>query len=357
MTHESNDMNKKIRVVHYLNQFFAQLGGEEKADVGPGFKDAPVGPGRALQQALRNNGEVVATIYCGDNYFAEHQEQALEELCRRIAEYKPELVVAGPAFESGRYGIACGAVCQAAQQRLGIAAVAGMDEDNVGAGLYRKTTYIVNSGTSIARMVAALQRMTALGLKLARREAIGKPADEGYLPRGIKRNEFAAKPPAERAVDMLLAKLRGEKFTSEIAAPKFAAAKPAAPLGDLKSAVIALVTDGGLVPEGNPEGMEPGRPTRFTTIPVGGMDSLDPDKFDAVHSGYDTALANRDPNRLVPLDTLRVLERQGIIGKLHDFVHSTGGAHAAFENATLIGRQIAERLKAAGVNGVILTST
>ena len=46
-----------------------------------------------------------------------------------------------------------------------------------------------------------------------------------------------------------------------------------------------------------------------------------------------------------------------MIGKLHEFVHSTGGAHAAVENATRIGQDIAQRLKAAGVTGVILTST
>ena len=350
-------MNQKIRVVHYLNQFFAQIGGEDKGDVGPGSKDGPIGPGRALQHALGEDGEVVATIFCGDNYFAEHQEEVIDELIRDVEEFKADLLIAGPAFESGRYGVACGAICQAAQQKLAIAAVAGMDEDNVGAGLYRKNIYIVNSGVTIARMVPTLQRLAALGVKLARREPIGRPADEGYLPRGIKRNEFADKPPAERAVDMLLAKLRGEEFHSEIAPPKFAGSKPAAPLGDLKSAVIALVTDGGLVIEGNPDKIEPGRPTRFTTIPISGVNSLAADKYDAVHSGYDTAFANQDPNRLVPLDTMRELEHEGKFAKLHEFVHSTGGAHAAVENATQIGRQIADQLKAAGVTGVILTST
>jgi glycine reductase len=350
-------MSTKIRVVHYLNQFFAQIGGEDKGDVGSGVKDGPVGPGRALQQALGDAGEVVATIFCGDNYFAEHQAEAIDALLQRAADLNADLLLAGPAFESGRYGVACGAICQAAQQRLGIAAVAGMDEDNVGASLYRKSNYVVNSGATIARMVPTLQRMATLGLKLVRHETIGKPADEGYLPRGIKRNEFAVKPPAERAIDMLLAKLRGEKFHSEIAPPKFAGGKPAAPLGDLKSALIALVTDGGLVIEGNPEKIEPGRPTRFTTISISGVNSLDAEKFDAVHSGYDTTFTNQDPNRLVPLDAMRELERDGVIGKVHDFVHSTGGAHAAVENATQIGRQIADRLKAAGVTGVILTST
>jgi betaine reductase len=350
-------MNNKIRVVHYLNQFFAQIGGEDKGDVAPSVKAGAIGAGRALQQALGDNGEIVATIFCGDNFFAEQQDKAIDELIRPMSEYQPDLLIAGPAFESGRYGVACGAICQAAQQKLGIAVIAGMDEDNVGAALFRKNIYIVNSGATVARMVPTLGRMAALGVKLARREAIGKPADEGYLPRGVKRNEFAAKPPAERAVDMLLAKLRGESFHSEIVPPKFAGGKPAAPLRDLKSAVIALVTDGGLVIEGNPDKIEPGRPTRFTTIPIRDVNSLDADKFDAVHSGYDTACANQDPNRLVPLDTMRELAREGVIGGVHEFIHSTGGAHAAVENAVQIGRQIADQLKAAGVTGVILTST
>src|SRR6266540_7304062 len=120
-------MNKKIRVVHYLNQFFAQIGGEEKADVGPQFKDGPIGPGRALQQALGENGDVVATVYCGDNYFAENQDTVVEELLRLLAERKPDLLIADAAFESGRYGIACGAIGQAAQQRPRIATEAGRD--------------------------------------------------------------------------------------------------------------------------------------------------------------------------------------------------------------------------------------
>ena len=273
-------MAEKIRVVHYLNQFFAQIGAEEKADIGPGFKESPTGPGRALQHTLAEHGEVVATLFCGDNYFAEHAEEATEELLRQMARFKPHLLIAGPAFESGRYGVACGAICQVAQERLGIYTVAGMDEENAGADLYCKHVYIINSGDSVVRMLPTLQRMVTLGLKLVQGARLGRPEEEGYIPRGIKRNAFAAQPPAERAVDMLLAKIRGESFKSEIAAPQFHHIKPAAALRDLSSAVIALVTDGGLVTEGNPERMEPGRPTRFTTIPVEGIDRLDPKRFE-----------------------------------------------------------------------------
>ena len=350
-------MGEKIRVAHYLNQFFAQIGGEEEADIGPGFKEGPIGPGHALQQTLARHGEVVATLFCGDNYFAEHSEEAKAELLRQITRFNPQLLIAGPAFESGRYGVACGAICQALHEQLGIPAVAGMDKENAGAVLYQKHVYIINSGDSVVRMVPALQRMVALGLKLVRGERLGRPDEDGYLARGIKRNAFASKAPAARAVDMLLAKIRGGPFKSEIAAPKFHHIKPAPALRDLSSAIIALVTDGGLVIEGNPERMEPGRPTRFTTIPIEGVNRLDPKQFDVVHSGYDTAFANQDPHRVVPLDVMRELEQRGVIGKVHESIHATGGAHAAVENATRIGQSIAERLKSAGVSGVILTST
>jgi glycine reductase len=350
-------MPDKIRVVHYLNQFFAQLGGEEKGGLGPGSAGGPVGPGHALQQALGPAADLVRTVYCGDNYFAEHEESALEALLSMIADSNADLLIAGPAFESGRYGVACGRICAAARKRLGIAAVAGMAESNAGVALYRKSVYIVDSGASVMGMNAALKRVAQLGLKLASGATIGKPSDEGYLARGIKRNEIAEKPPVERAVDMLLAKLRGESITPEIAPPQFARSQPAPPLRDLSTAVIALVTDGGLVLEGNPEKIEPGRPTRYTSIPVADRNRLDAQSFDVVHSGYDTTVANQDPNRLVPLDAARELEREGLIGRVHEVVHSTGGAHAAVENATQIGAQIAARLKAAGVQGVILTST
>ena len=43
---------KKYRVVHYLNQFYAGIGGEEKANIPPQMKEGIVGPGKPLQDAL-----------------------------------------------------------------------------------------------------------------------------------------------------------------------------------------------------------------------------------------------------------------------------------------------------------------
>ena len=47
---------KKLRVVHFLNQFFGQIGSEEKATSGFVVKEGPVGPGLALQKELGDRG-------------------------------------------------------------------------------------------------------------------------------------------------------------------------------------------------------------------------------------------------------------------------------------------------------------
>jgi glycine reductase len=47
-------LSKKI--VHYINQFYAGIGGEEKADHKPEKRDGAVGPGMALSKELGDAG-------------------------------------------------------------------------------------------------------------------------------------------------------------------------------------------------------------------------------------------------------------------------------------------------------------
>ena len=58
------------RVVHYINQFFAGVGGEEAAGTPPEVRTGAVGPGRRLQQLLGDDHQVVATVVCGDDHAA-----------------------------------------------------------------------------------------------------------------------------------------------------------------------------------------------------------------------------------------------------------------------------------------------
>ena len=346
-----------IRVVHYLNQFFGGVGGENKADVGPQVRNGPIGPGRAIQSALGGQGEVVATVICGDNYFAEKMEGAAEEVIQLLRSYRADVLIAGPAFDSGRYGIACGAVCKAVENRLGIPAVTGMHEENPGVDLFSRNVYTVKTGETVAGMAEAISKMVGMALRLATNQDVGGPSEGGYFSRGLLVNVMAEKTGAERVVSMLLAKLEGEPFESEVTLPKYDRIEPAPRIKDISSATIALVTDGGLVPKGNPDRIENRHATRFGAYSINLVDPLNRDGYEVVHGGYDEVFVNEDPNRLLPVDVMRDLEKEGVIGKLHDRFYSTSGLASVVKSSEKMGKGIAEQLKAGGVSGAILTST
>ena len=348
---------KKYRVVHYLNQFYAGIGGEEKANIPPLMKEGAVGPGRPLQQALGEEVEIVATVVCGDSYFAENIEAAAESVVEPVSPYKPDVFVAGPAFNAGRYGIACGAACSAISKKLGIPVVTAMYKENPALELYRKEVYIIPTANSVRGMKEAIPKMATFVQKLGLRQKIGLPEEEGYFPRGIRVNQFVGRTGAERAADMLLSKLRGEPFQTEYPMPTFERVPPSPVVKELHSATIALVTSGGIVPLGNPDRIEAASASKFAEYNIAGVYDLTPDAYQTCHGGYDPVYANNDPDRVLPLDAMRALEKDGTIGKLYDRYYVTVGNATSVANAQKFGKAIAEKLKVADVDGVILTST
>jgi glycine reductase len=343
-----------VRAVHYLNQFFAGLGGEEAAGTPPARLEGAVGPGRGLAAAL-DGIEIAATLACGDDFFAEHEEEALARLLELAEAERPELVLAGPAFGSGRYGYACARFSRSAAERLGIPALAAMHEENPGVAAAEGKVLIVPTAVNVAGMRDALPRMAGLAAALASGRELGPPAEEGYLPRGFRRNRVAERTGAERAIDLLLAKLRGET-RSEVAA-RFDRVPPPARVPDLSRALLALVTEAGCVPHGNPDRLPAIRAQGWLRYSLAGERSLASGRYESVHGGFDVTLANEDPNRLVPLDTVRAFEQKGRLGRIHDVFYTTTGNGTPVAAATQFGAEIAAELREAGVEAVLLSGT
>lgn len=348
---------KKFRVVHYINQFFAQIGGEEMAHVPPEKREGLVGPGLALKQQFGDEAEIVATVVCGDSYFGENTKQALEEVMAMIKEEKPDIFIAGPAFNAGRYGFAAATVTKAVKEELGIPAVTGMYEENPGVDVALKDVYIVATGNSAAGMRTAAPLMAKLALKLAKGEAIGASIEDGYLPNGIRKNFFDKERGSARAVSMLEKKLADKPFTTEYPMPNFDRVKPNPAVADITKTKVALVTSGGIVPKGNPDHIESSSASKFGEYDITGVDDLTAETFETAHGGYDPVYANDDADRVLPVDILREYEKAGKIGKLHHLYYSTVGNGTAVASAKKFAEEIAKRLLAEKVGAVILTST
>ena len=346
-----------IKVVHYINQFFANIGGEEKADIKPEVRDGFVGPGMAINKAFKGEAEIVKTIICGDSYFNENMEEAVPEILKMVKESGAELFIAGPAFNAGRYGVACGAICKAVAEELHIPVLTGMYEENPGADMYKKDVYIIATKNSAAGMRSAVGPMAKLALKLAKGETIGTPAEEGYHARGIRQNFFATERGSKRAVDMLVKKLKGEEFVTEFPMPNFDRVDPQPAIKDITKAKIAIVTSGGIVPKGNPDHIESSSASKIGKYNIEGINDLTSENFETAHGGHDPVYANEDPDRVIPVDVLRNFEKEGKIGSLHRYFYSTVGNGTAVASSKKYGEFAAKELIADGVDAVILTST
>lgn len=346
-----------MRIAYYLNQFFGGIGAEEHAGKGLEIRDGSVGPGKLFESLMGNDAQVVLTFVCGDNYAVEHQDEVTAVVLEKLRTNPVDLFVAGPCFDAGRYGMAAGALCRAVQADLGIPAVAAMSEENPGTDLNRDALYIIDSGTSTVKMRDVLDKMARLGKKLIAKEAIGLPHEEGYFRRGWLRDQLVEKSAATRLVDMLVAKLKAEPFESEMPATTFAPVPMPAPVKDLSRAKVILITDGGLVPKGNPDKIEGTAATRWGSYNIEGQDDLRGEEYEVSHGGYDTRFVQEDPDRLVPLDAMREMEKNGVIGKLHEEFISTCGRSNPLSNTRRLGREIAAKIKQDGVDAVILTST
>ena len=344
------------RIVHYLNQFFGGLGGETHASMAPVSEPHPLGTGRGLSQLLGEDDHIVGTVFCGDNYITEGGAQAVGEVIALISALDPEVVVAGPAFGSGRYGLACGAVCRAVIEQLGVPAVTALHPDSPGADEFRPWVPIVSTSQTAAGMGAALESLARVAGKLGRGEKPGPGSGDGILTKGLRRNVFADQRGSTRGIEMLLAKMRGDSIETEWPLPRYEPATPSSPITPDRPFRLALVTEAGIVPAGNPDRIPSGWATSWVKYPIQDRNGFAEGEFESVHGGIDTSFANQDPDRQVPLDAARIMETEGRF-TLHDDLLSTTGNMGSLRDMTRMGAEIGQALIADGVQAVIVGST
>lgn len=350
-------MAKKYRIVHYINQFYGGFGGEDTAGMGIVVKEQPVGPGLALKSLLGDKAEIVATVICGDNHIAENLETVVPEVVDIVKKYNPDLFIAGPGFNAGRYGMACGATTAAVTEKLKIPAVTALYSENPGTDEYKNRCYILQTENNARRLKEVTHRLVDFGLRLVDGDDIADGKKEGYHGAGPAVDIDYSIPAPKRALKMLLAKYYHQPFKTEVVMPNHEEIPVPVLNKPLSEAKIALCTDGGLVPFGNPDKMVVTNSTCFKSYPVAGKDSLKAGDYEVRHQGYNNAFVNEDPNRLVPVDAMRALEKEGFIGSLNDYYFTTAGVMTPMERGKKFGAGMAQMMKEQEVDAAILTST
>lgn len=350
--------DSKVRVVHYINQFFGGIGGEEQADAELQIREGAVGPGLGLQNALGGRGEIATTLICGDNYFNNNTAATLKAILKEVRGFSPDVLIAGPAFNAGRYGFACGEVGKAVADQLGLPVISAMFPENPAVETYRKVRgfWILPTGERAGDMPKVLPKLAEFALKIGCGRSVGLAKDEGYIPSGHRKLEFAAAPGAQRAVNMLMAKLKGEPFQTEITIEPFEQVPPAPPLKDIKETRIALITTSGLVPRGNPDGFKMFDAVDWHKYQLPDGSTLEGEDWEVIHGGFNTAYAQANPNLVLPLDAMRGVAGARY-GELNNYFYSMTGVGTSLAVAKRVGEEIAESMLEAEVGAALLVAT
>ena len=312
-----------MRVVHYLNQFFAGFGREDAAGMRPQKIAGAVGPGRGLGL------DVVATLACGDDFFGEFGG-------RRRSSAPPS-----PRTGRGRCaGPRAGVRLRPLRLRVRRARSRGRSQRHP---LRQRDGARQSWGRGIRGLGVHRPHDRRRSSGCGRRwppwpilcedsaQATASAVDDGtFLPRHLRLNRQMAETGAASAIELLLAKLGGE--TRSEVEPQTTVVQPSPPVIDLATATLAIVTESGCVPTGNPDRLTSRRSHTWLRYPLDGIESLDRGAFETVHGGYDRTAGNEDPNRLVPLDALRALEHGQAFGRLHPYLlHDVRRGHLGGE--------------------------
>lgn len=345
------------KAIHYINQFFAGIGGEDTADYKPEIREGAIGPALALSTML--NAEVTHTIICGDNYIGSNTDEVIKEILGFLEGKEFDIFVAGPAFQAGRYGVACGNICKAVKEKFNVPVITSMNDENPGVEMFKKDMYVFRGGKSAAKLKDDVKVMAAFANKILNGEKTGSADEEGFFPRGIRAQVWlvSGKTGAQRGVEMLIKKLNGIPFETELPIPALDRVPVAAPIADLSKANIAMVTTGGIVPVNNPDRIQSASATRWGRYDISNVDRLESGVYKTIHAGFDPAAADADPNVIMPIDAMKIYLKEGKFGELHDYFYSTVGTGTTQAEAARMAKEIIEKLKEDKVDGVIMTST
>ncbi len=345
------------KAIHYINQFFAGIGGEEKADYKPEIREGLVGPSLALSDVIE--AEVTHTVICGDNFMGSNTEEAVKTILGFLEDKEFDIFIAGPAFQAGRYGVACGTICKAVKEKFNVPVITSMNVENPGVEMFKKDMYIFEGGKSAAKLRGDIKVIANFANKILKGEETGSADEEGFFPRGIRAQVWlkSGKIASQRGVEMLIKKLNDQPYITELPIPKLDRVPIAAPIKDLSKANIAMVTTGGIVPVNNPDRIQSASATRWGRYDISDVDRLESGVYKTIHAGFDPAAADADPNVIMPIDAMKAYLKEGKIAKLHDYFYSTVGTGTTQAEAARMGKEIVQKLFEDKVDGVIMTST
>ncbi|MFW5442610.1 GrdB-related putative oxidoreductase [Aerococcus urinaeequi] len=93
-----------MRVLLFFDQTQAGAGGKERPDVKLAVEKGGIGSYHMFEGNLKEiEATVLATMYCGNGYFFNHEEEVKRKVVGLVKKLKADIVICGPCFDYRDY--------------------------------------------------------------------------------------------------------------------------------------------------------------------------------------------------------------------------------------------------------------
>ena len=93
-----------MRVLLFFDQTQAGAGGKERPDVELAVEKGGIGSYHMFEGNLKEiQAQVLATMYCGNGYFFDHEEEVKRKVVGLVKKLKADMVICGPCFNYHDY--------------------------------------------------------------------------------------------------------------------------------------------------------------------------------------------------------------------------------------------------------------
>ncbi len=163
-----------VKVLLVLNHVQAGMGSDENADLPPAGKKSIIGPGKMMEPYFKEmGGEIVATLYCGDLYYQNNEEEVKKKFVAMAKKLSPDVVVCGPALHYPNFGEMAGGLAEEINNKSDIPAFAAMSLENPATEKYKDKVIVVKTpkkgGVGLNQ---SMENICKMAVKLAKKENV-----------------------------------------------------------------------------------------------------------------------------------------------------------------------------------------
>lgn len=119
-----------MKIVMIYDQIQAGAGTKDDKMVALNITKEKVGPTVMMEKYLKQiDGNVIATLYCGNGYYAQNKEEVVRKLNMMVTKLGADIVVCGPSFNYLEFSEMCARTATAIN-KSGIPALCAMSIEN-----------------------------------------------------------------------------------------------------------------------------------------------------------------------------------------------------------------------------------